>query len=221
MTLGAEALEQRGICMFRSAAKRWVREQLEGWLEKRREARPGSAHPSASTEGLEMSGQRPSEQVNSPSEPETASKPAYVLPPTGSALSHEALERLLSAHDSVVLHHFATWCDPCEEEMPLVRQLEQQLPAKTLLLLLSWDRFDGQGDPAQTSAEVLRFVARFGLRAPAYVYTGTHELLVGALELGSSRIPQTQLRGPEGVVHEDISRPLRPDDLPHMLALMT
>lgn len=204
--------------MFRSAAKRWVREQLEGWLEKRREARVGS-----SMEDLEAkaAGDASSQQVYPPAKPENASTRARLLPPSGSALSHEALEVLLSAHDSVVLHHFATWCDPCEEEMPLVRQLEQQLPDKTLLILLSWDRFDGQGDPAQTSAEVLRFVARFGLCAPAYVYTGTHELLVGALELGSSRIPQTQLRGPEGVVQEDISRPLRPDDLSHVLALLT
>lgn len=205
--------------MLRSAAKQWARQQLEGWLERRRANRSPLSAAAPEPEESPVSGA--AVQLQQEKQPSVASTPATSepWPASGSSLDHAALERLLARHAPVVLHHFATWCDPCEEEMPLVRQLEEQLPAAARLVLLSWDRFDGQGDPAQTSAAILAFVARFGLRAPAYVYTDTHEQLVGALELGSSRIPQTQLRGRGGEVLEDIARPLRPDDLPHLLAL--
>ena len=42
-----------------------------------------------------------------------------------------------------VVNHWATWCDPCVEELPLLADLHARLGERAAFLGVSWDLFEG------------------------------------------------------------------------------
>jgi thiol-disulfide isomerase/thioredoxin len=62
-----------------------------------------------------------------------ASKPAFALPDlTGTSIE------LAAGHDNLVLvHFFATWCDPCREELPALQRLATRPRSPAAVLAIS------------------------------------------------------------------------------------
>jgi thiol-disulfide isomerase/thioredoxin len=71
---------------------------------------------------------------------------------------------LASSKGKVVLFNFwATWCDPCREEMPLLAKLDAKLRPRGLnLITVSADEPEDEGRARE-------FLAKVGMSAPAYL----------------------------------------------------
>ncbi len=113
--------------------------------------------------------------------------PDFVLPTLdgGSEVSLDALRGRV-----VLLNFWATWCKPCEDEMPAMGRLYEALRGEDFeLLAVSVD--DGE-------EEVVEFHERLSLSFPVLL---DPEKRV-AREYQTFRFPETFLIGPDGVVVE-------------------
>lgn len=116
-----------------------------------------------------------------------SSAPDFVLPTLdgGSEVSLDALRGRV-----VLLNFWATWCKPCEDEMPAMGRLYEALRGEDFeLLAVSVD--DGE-------EEVAEFHERLSLSFPVLL---DPEKRV-AREYQTFRFPETFLIGPDGVVVE-------------------
>lgn len=84
----------------------------------------------------------------------------------------------------VLLHFWATWCAPCQDELPTLLELEQAPPAGLALALVSVDQ-EWRAVEAFFAGAVPRSVLRDGAVAPA---------------LGVSTLPDSYLIGPDGAL---------------------
>ena len=111
--------------------------------------------------------------------------PAFELP----QLSGGAPLRLSDLRGKVVLLNFwATWCKPCEDEMPSMERLSQQLKGQPFVLLaVSVD---------DDAAAVKAFVERLGLTLPVLLDPDKKV----AASFQAYRFPETLLIDPGGVV---------------------
>jgi thiol-disulfide isomerase/thioredoxin len=76
----------------------------------------------------------------------------------------ELVQKESAAGQPLVVHFFATWCGPCREEMPTIRQLITRAKAKNArVVLFSLD------EPIDATAKVPRFLAKHRIDAPAYL----------------------------------------------------
>jgi len=90
----------------------------------------------------------------------------------------------------VLINFWATWCKPCEDEMPAMQRLYRSLEGSGFeLLAISVDE-----DPG----EVRRFRERLGLSFP--ILWDPDREVAGAYQ--TFRFPETLLVGPDGVVVE-------------------
>lgn len=97
----------------------------------------------------------------------------------------------------LLVHHWATWCDPCEEELPMVEELAR---AGVSVLGISWDRFQDFRGIDQVVASVAEYTQAKGLSWPTLVADAQPEALFEGLGLEFQKVPQSRLLGPEGVL---------------------
>jgi thiol-disulfide isomerase/thioredoxin len=101
---------------------------------------------------------------------------------------------LASQQRPVVVHHWATWCDACVEELPGVDALVERLGDAAQVLGVSWELFEPFG---QEEFEVVGGLAKYamdqGLTMPTLVYRGEPESLFAGLALDFEQIPQTRV----------------------------
>ena len=77
-----------------------------------------------------------------------------------SMMSNETLEEhVLQAR---LVNHWATWCAPCVEELPILRALQEQVGSEKLFGI-NWNLFQGD-DPETAFLEVEQTVTEFGLK---------------------------------------------------------
>lgn len=145
----------------------------------------------------------PSPQKNDPLTPAPASSPH---PPLLALPALQAACR--AAGRPLILHHWATWCEPCEEELPLVQQLYEAVQGHADFLAISWDLLDARGTPEAVATEVKAFLEARGCTFPACVFEGSAEALFSGLSLSFQRIPQTLVVQEGGVVLRHIQGPL-------------
>ena len=99
-----------------------------------------------------------------------------------------------------VVNHWATWCDPCVEELPVLAQLHADLGAQVVFLGVSWDLFEG-GSPAATAREVARFADEYGIGYPSLLVHADPEDFFAALDITVfQKIPQTWVVDDGGAV---------------------
>jgi peroxiredoxin len=90
----------------------------------------------------------------------------------------------------VLLNFWATWCKPCEDEMPAMQRLYQALPRDGFeLLAISVDEVPG---------EVVAFQQRLGVSFP--ILLDSDQRVARSFE--TFRFPETVLVGRDGVVIE-------------------
>jgi peroxiredoxin len=107
------------------------------------------------------------------------------VPETGAPIALDDLRGL-----SVLLNCWATWCKPCDEEMPALQRLHDA-PAHEGLAQLAVSTDEG-------SAEVEEFAARLGLRFP--ILWDPSKAAAEAYQ--AYRFPETLLIDRDGVVVE-------------------
>ncbi len=156
----------------------------------------------------------PEEPVVSGAEAEALSGPCQ---PVGAAALQAACA---TGGQPLVLHHWATWCEPCEEELPRIEQLAGALGDQARILGVSWELFEGGGDPTAVADRVAAYQEHAGLTWPSLLYTDAPESLFDSLALSFERIPQTQVLGADGRVLKRFDGPLTAADVDEVVGLI-
>jgi len=120
----------------------------------------------------------------------------------------------------MVVHHWATWCEPCAEELPRIEALAKALGDDADVVGLSWELFDSPEPPQQALGTVSAYAAGLGLSWPTLVFEGAPESLFSALELDFQQIPQTRVIASDGSCLEEIQRPLEDSDVARLSAMV-
>lgn len=100
----------------------------------------------------------------------------------------------------LVVNHWASWCDPCVDELPRLVRAAAGVADIGEFMGLSWDLFDHPGDPTVVAAKVAAFADNAGVGYPSVLFVGEPNELFEALGLDSQLIPQTVVYAPDGSV---------------------
>lgn len=102
----------------------------------------------------------------------------------------------------LLANHWATWCDGCVEELPLLVELHSRIGDRVDFLGVSWDGFQGGGDAQELCRQVEKFAQQQGLPWESLlVDVGPEELFEG-LAMDCHTVPQLWLINASGeVVH--------------------
>ncbi|MCP4809761.1 MAG: TlpA family protein disulfide reductase [Proteobacteria bacterium] len=110
----------------------------------------------------------------------------------------------------LIVHHWATWCEPCDEELPLVQSLYQDIGERADVVGVSWDRFQDGGAVPRTVARVVAHKVRFGLTWRSLLATDEPDDFFEELGLDFQQIPQTLVFGADGDLVEHIQGAMDP-----------
>lgn len=107
-----------------------------------------------------------------------------------------AFRKLLDAHrGKVVLANFwATWCEPCRQEMPLLVELEKKWRGRGFVLLTV------SADDPEDEAAARAFLRKAGVSMPAYIKRASSDeaFIVSVDENWSGALPALFLYGRDG-----------------------
>jgi thiol-disulfide isomerase/thioredoxin len=112
----------------------------------------------------------------------------------------------------VVLNFWATWCGPCNAEMPMLVDLEKQYAARGVLFV------GASLDDARTKARIPAFVAEHQIAFPVWYGAGGDDL--DKLKLGGA-VPATAFLDAEGHVVARILGQARPEEVKERLDWLT
>jgi thiol-disulfide isomerase/thioredoxin len=109
------------------------------------------------------------EMTNTPSRREllalvpfaAAAAPATPLPP----LDEAGFQKLLAANKGkvVLVDFWATWCEPCRKEMPLISKMSERLRAKGLVVITV------SADEPEDNARAREFLNAAKFSGPSYL----------------------------------------------------
>ena len=111
----------------------------------------------------------------------------------------KAIRREISAHKGapLLVNFWATWCEPCVEELPDLAKLESKFAAKRLKLLgVSCDLLI-EDNSAPLRQKVVHTLSESGVSYPNFLYEGRGDPLIQAFNLPGP-IPHTILFGADG-----------------------
>ena len=86
--------------------------------------------------------------------------------------------------------HWATWCDGCIEEIPLLLTLHERIGDAVSFVGISWDRFQGGESDAQSLDTVRQVQHAHGIGWPTLIVDIAPEDLFEALSMECHTIPQ-------------------------------
>ena len=160
------------------------------------------AQKAASHELFEKPGERIPQPLLAPLAAVAPLKP----PAVGAKLcpATEIQQFLEQPNQWLVVNHWATWCDPCLEELPELRKLNASLPKDAMLLGISWDLFEG-GSPPSALSRVGEFMEENALSYPNWLVVDEPEEFFSTLSIEWKRIPQTLVISPAGEVVKRIN----------------
>lgn len=100
----------------------------------------------------------------------------------------------------LLVNHWATWCDGCVEELPLLVALHGRIGGRLDFVGVGWELFSSAEGPEGALRAVEAVARAHGVGWRTLVFTGEpHELFAG-LELADELIPQTLLLDADGAV---------------------
>ncbi len=100
----------------------------------------------------------------------------------------------------LVVNHWASWCDPCVDELPRLVRAAAGVADIGEFVGVSWDLFDHPGDPVVVAKKVATFADSVGVGYGSVLFVGEPKELFTALGLDSELIPQTVVLAPDGTV---------------------
>jgi hypothetical protein len=118
----------------------------------------------------------------------------------------------------LVVNHWATWCEPCVDELPRLVRAAAGCGDLAEFLGVSWDLFDHPGEPGARAKEVAAFAESMGVGYASVLYTGTPEDLFAACGLEVHLVPQTLVLAPDGRVTWHKAGILEHDDVFPLIA---
>jgi hypothetical protein len=121
----------------------------------------------------------------------------------------------------LVIHHWATWCESCLEEMPVIRRLIGRTSVP--VLGLSWDAFEGQ-PASECTAAVMDAMREYQLNNENWVLDVDPEGFFEEMGMEFRQVPQTWvINGAGEIVHRNdgIVSPAALDELLHAVESLT
>jgi phage shock protein E len=103
--------------------------------------------------------------------------------------------------------HWATWCEGCIEELPLLTQLHRRFRDQVDFVGLSWDGFQAGLEGPELLEQVRSVSSLHQLDWPSMVVTAQAEALFSALKITVQTVPQIWLISADGEVqhrHEEV-----------------
>lgn len=110
-----------------------------------------------------------------------------------------------------LVNHFATWCEPCVDELPLLVELRRRTGAA--FLAISWELFMGWEEPEEAQERLEEWAPSVGLDFPILLYNGEPQALIEVLGIDTGTIPHTVVVDSDGREILTVARPLDPQDL--------
>jgi hypothetical protein len=109
------------------------------------------------------------------------------------AKPEDIVNEIGSATGYMLVHHWATWCDGCMEELKEIQQFVLVVQQKDVAVCgVSWELFNGT--PPQHAIPVVRHVHQsHGLTFRSSIIQGAPEEFFSQLQLKEEQIPQTAL----------------------------
>ena len=126
--------------------------------------------------------------------PHRTARPPTVIPVDAEGVKRALAEaRARPGTKAVLVNVWATWCEPCREEMPdLVRMTRDPKARGVRLLLVS-------ADSAANTPAVAAYLARLGIHTPSYLKTGDDMAFINGLDPGwDGTLPTSWLYDADG-----------------------
>ncbi len=108
----------------------------------------------------------------------------------------------------VFLNFWATWCEPCREEMPSMQRLYAKLPKDRFKMIALYNK--------DRPAVVKNFVAKLGITIPIL---DDEQNIIGE-RYGLTGLPETFIIDKQGVIREKFIGPAEWDS-PEVIAMLT
>lgn len=125
------------------------------------------------------------------------------------------LEKDLAGYSGKVLlvHHFATWCEPCKDEIPILKEEFAALAELDFVsVAISWDLFMAPVPPEYAMKECQAFLKRREMEFDhLLIYTGTPEPLFKSQGITAGTVPFTDVRGSDGAIVAKFPTPILED----------
>ena len=100
-------------------------------------------------------------------------------------------ERMLGAR---VVNHWATWCEPCVEELDILASIQSHIGAEKMLGI-SWDLFQG-GSFAEAKVDIKEQIDKRGLEYSQCVVSDEPDVFFQQFDLEQQIVPQTFVYSP-------------------------
>lgn len=126
----------------------------------------------------------------------SSDRPALSLPD----LAGEPRNIAIHAGRVVVLNFWATWCDPCRKEMPMLDRLQERYAARGVVVI------GASADDASTRGRIEPFLQSHGISFPIWTAATAHDMERFGL---STALPATAIIDREGRVAFRLLGPLR------------
>ncbi len=118
----------------------------------------------------------------------------------------------------LIVNHWATWCDPCVDELPRLVRAAAGLGDSAEFIGVSWDLFDHPGTVAKIASRVASFAASSGVGFGSVLFTGAPADLFELCKLDVELVPQTLVLAPDGTVRWHKKGMLTDDDVFPLIA---
>ena len=144
-------------------------------------------------------------------------------PPTDPVLNTEGVVRVIQqANKPLILNLWATWCEPCVEELPALQKLRESHPPGNLsILALSYDAMIPEETPQSAQATVQSFLASQGYTFETVIFwDDDYADLNQTLDLPGP-IPVTLAFNAKGEELGRIEGKASPSDLAELVGLIT
>lgn len=129
--------------------------------------------------------------------------------------SDQIEEKLLGAR---VVNHWATWCDPCVEELDILASIQSHLGAETMLGI-NWDLFQG-GSFAEAKVDIAEQASKSGLEYAHCVVSDEPEHFFAHFDLEQQVVPQTMVYSPTFELLFHRVGVLMEEDIAHIVGLV-
>jgi thiol-disulfide isomerase/thioredoxin len=104
-------------------------------------------------------------------------KPGPIIPADSDAIKRALADaRARPGTTAVLVNVWATWCEPCREEMPDLVRLTRDPKARGVRLLLV------SADSQSESAAVAAYLGKLGIKGPSYLKTGDDMKFIDGLD---------------------------------------
>lgn len=99
---------------------------------------------------------------------------------------------------TLVVNHFATWCEPCMSELPYLVTTAQKYKDRADFVGISWERFSDHGDPLEVAKNIELVILQFKVPFQIALAPPNPAELFQTLALDAEVIPQTYIYNSTG-----------------------